>query len=65
MDIRCFTCSKMFGELKNGSVLITPSTEIDFNDRRLNIEIKCPRCKKKTSILLDSADSTGIDDDII
>jgi len=55
----------MFGELKNGSVLITPSTEIDFNDRRLNIEIKCPRCKKKTSILLDSADSTGIDDDII
>ena len=54
MDIRCFSCNKMFATATGGNVLVTPSTSIEFEPDVLQIEIKCPRCKSMTSILLSS-----------
>jgi len=65
MEIRCTNndCGngkpKLFGIAKGRNVIVTPSTSIEFVEDILQIEIKCPRCKSMTSILL----SSGIDYD--
>ena len=45
---------KMFGELKNGSILIVRSTEISFiPDDITEIKILCGKCKTYTSLLIE------------
>ena len=45
---------KLFGELKNGHVLIMRSTEIEFiPDNQTEIKILCGKCKTYTSILIE------------
>ena len=52
MEIRCFDCNKLFATAKGGNILVTPSSEIEFEEDVLQIEIKCPRCKSMTIIEL-------------
>ena len=45
---------KMFGELKNGHVLVVRSTEINFiPDDTTEIKILCGKCRTYTSILIE------------
>jgi hypothetical protein len=45
---------KLFGELKNGNVLVIRSTEISFiPDNTTEIKILCGKCKTYTSILIE------------
>jgi phage FluMu protein Com len=54
MDIRCFQCSKLFATATGQRVFVAASTSIEFEEDVLQIEIKCPRCKRMTSISLSS-----------
>lgn len=51
--IICWHCGKLFADLKQGNILTMPSTEIKFlSDKDTQIEIKCPRCKAFTSLII-------------
>jgi len=51
-EIRCFECGKKFAETYGTNLLVTPSSSIEFEPDITQIEIVCPRCKKKTTLLL-------------
>ena len=51
-EIRCFECNKMFATVNGGNIYVAPSTSIEFDEDILQIEIKCPRCKKLTTVSL-------------
>ena len=59
MDIRCFECGKLFATY-TGNLLITPSSSIDFEPDISQIEIKCPRCKKMTTVMLSTGFEMGL-----
>jgi phage FluMu protein Com len=51
-EIRCINeeCNKKFAEVKTGNVIVTSSTAIEFEEK-VQIQIRCPRCKKKQTLI--------------
>lgn len=65
--IQCPNCQKYnhapktFGFIRKGNVIITPSTEIEFLDDMLRVEIKCGWCKEifTISVVLGSQEESN------